>query len=424
MFAICRLVAFCLILLSAPGLVAAQTTSEPYLGDRLAFISGGKLYVGFPHPRLVPGPGNAFQPVFSYDGNWLAFLRQHWNGYDVSSQLWLARANGNAAHAILPMGGVSVGGFQWSPSADVLAVQPIGASGAAPIRLVPAQGKPKAVPDQLAGPFLWSSDGRTLAIANTSHDGYTRLYTVSGAAVRSYSVPDVNRYDRVRLAGWWPDGHSILYWIDLMGSGSLAADGMQLLALDFGTGRARHLGITLGYRDWIASSGKRLLAVKGGDRTVFFGKQLQLCLPTGPCKALPGVPSGKISIDPAWAPTGGQIAFVVAPAWHTWGFRSPARYRRWLDAHILWTAQPNGTGARPTGAEVPRGVQDPEWTRDGRGILFVKGGALWLDPHLGAANPYPVAQLVPAHFVPDLQKPAFQNWYYGHMDWHSLFAWY
>jgi 4-alpha-glucanotransferase len=73
---------------------------------------------------------------------------------------------------------------------------------------------------------------------------------------------------------------------------------------------------------------------------------------------------------------------------------------------------------------VPTGVQDPEWTRDGRGILFIKNGTLWIDPHLGAANAHPIARLVSAGAVPDYRNPTYQDWYYGHMNWHEQYAWY
>jgi len=429
MFALCRLAACCLVLLVAPGPAAAQITSQPYPGDRLAYVSGGKLYVGFPRAHLLPGPGNAFQPVFSYDGQWLAFLRQQWNGYDVSSQLWIARADGNAARAVTSMGGVSagdlsIGGFQWSPSADVLAVQLQRATGFPPIQIIPAQGAAHAVPDLLSSSFLWLSDGQTLAIAATSRSGYTRLDLVKGTSERSYSVPGIGRYDPIKLAAWWPDANSIVYWLDRGGCFSCIADGTPLYAFDLHTGKTRRLGVGLIYRDWVAISGTRLLVVVGRDRSAFFAKHLGLCLATGPCKVLPASGAGTISLDPVWAPTGGPMAYVVAPAWRTWGFQSPARYRSWLDAHVLWTARPDGSDAATAGGGVPDGAQDPQWTRDSRGILFVKDGALWLDPHLGAANAYLVARLVPAHFVPDLRKPAFQDWYYGHMNWRDLFAWY
>jgi dipeptidyl aminopeptidase/acylaminoacyl peptidase len=421
----CRLLACCLLLLAETGAVAAaETAQQPYRGDRLAYVSGDKLYVGFPRAHVVRGPGTAFQPVFSYDGRWLAFLRQQWNGYDASSQLWIARADGRAARVISATSGVSVDAFQWSPTADVLAVQPLVTKGISPVRLVSVHGKTRTVPDGLSGSFFWAPDGKTLAIAVASPGASARIYTVSGSTVRSHSVPGVSRYDLVKLAGWLPGGHGILYWIDPMASGSIAADGMRLLALNLGSGEARHLGLTLGYRDWIAVSGNRLLVVNGGGRSAFYGKHLRLGSASGRCRRLSGVTPGQISFDPAWGPNRGAIAFVVAPAWNTAGFQSAAKYRNWLDAHVLWTAQPDGSGAAPAGAGVPKGVQDPTWTRDGQGVLFVKDGALWLDSHLGAASPHPIARLVPAHAVPTFQNPAYQTWYYGHMDWHNLLAWY
>ncbi len=420
-----RLLVCCLLLLAENGTATAATTQKPYWGDRLAYISGGKLYVGVTNAHVVPGPGNAFQPVFSFDGQWLAFLRQRWDGYDVSSELWLARADGQGTHVVSALPGMNVEGFQWSPTADVLAVQPQTAAGVLPIRLVSVRGTARTVPDGLSGSFLWLPDGTMLAIADTSSGGLTRLYTVRGSVVRSYAIPGIGPTDRVKLAGWQPGGHGVLYWIDPMGSASIAADGMQLRALDFHTGKARSLGFTLGYTDWIGVSGNRLLTVNGGDRSAFFGKHLRLCIGTGRCKTLLSG-ANRISIDPASEGTGGLIAFVVAPAWNTMGFQSPARYRKWLDTHVLWTAQSDGSGARPAGTEIPKGVQDPTWTRDGRGLLFVKDGTLWGDVHFGAANPRPIARLVPANLDPGAagSNHAYQDWYYGHMDWHNLFAWY
>jgi hypothetical protein len=427
---VCRLLICGLTLLATAAPAAANVAQQAYAGDRLAYISGGKLYVGYPGPpRLVLGPGSAFQPVFSYDGRWLAFLRQRWQGYAASSQqLWLARADGSGSHAVSAMGGLSVDGFQWSPSADVLAVQPVSTKGdSLPIRLIPVQGPAYAVPSHLQGSFLWLSDGKTLAIAATSRNGYTWLDIVSGKRVHSYSVPGVGRYDPIKLAASWPGASSIVYWLDRGGCLSCIADGTPLYAFNLHTGKTRRLGVGLIYRDWITVSGTHLLAVIGRDRSAFFNKHLEICFATGPCRALPGNRSGQIALDPAWALNGGLMAFVVAPAWKTWGFLSGRRYRHWLDAHILWTAQPDGSMARLAGnGGVPMGVQDPQWTRDGRGILFVKDGALWMVPHLGASNAHPMARLVPARFVPNYlgSNHAYQGWYYGHMDWHDLFAWY
>jgi TolB protein len=414
-----------LILLAAVRPGAAQATSSPVTGDRLAYVSGGKLHVGYPATaRLVRGPGNAYHPVFSYDGQWLAFLRQEWQGYDVSSQLWLARADGSDAHPLTVMGGISTDGFQWSPSSDVLAVQPVSVEGGdLPIELVPAQGAAHELPRHLQGSFLWLPDGQTLAVAADTGSGYTRVDLVRGTSIRTYSVPGIGRYDPIKLAAWWPAADSVVYWLDRGGCFSCIADGTPLYAFDLRTGKTRRLGTGLIYRDWVAVSGDRLLAVTGTDRSAFFGKHLVLCRVAGPCRTLRAIKPGQISLDPAWATGSEDFAFVVAPAWNTSGFLSGKRYRDWLDAHVLWVASSDGSGVGPVEG-VPKGAQDPQWTRDGRGLLFVKGGVLWGDFHAGAANALPIVRLVPANFVPNLQNPAFQSWYYGHMDWHELYAWY
>ncbi|GAC1403483.1 MAG: hypothetical protein NVSMB52_17460 [Chloroflexota bacterium] len=403
----------------------AETAHRPYFGDRLAYIARGKLYVGYPHARLVPGPGNAFKPVFSSDGQWLAFLRQQRTGYFVSSKLWVSRADGRDAHVVSSVREFTVEAFQWSPSADVLAGQPLSTEGEPlPIQIISVQGRSHTVPNHLHGSFLWLSDGRSLAIAATSPRGYTRLHVVRGTAVRSYTIPGIGRYGSIKLAAVWPAADSVVYWLDPQSCSSCIADGTPLMAFNLHTRTTRSLGGGLIYRDWIAVDGARLVAVVGGDRSAFFNKHLELCLVTGPCQRIGGSAPGQVTLDPALAPNSGHIAFVTAPAWKFWGFKSPKRYWRWLDNHVLWIVQPDGTGAMRAGVEVPKGVQDPEWTRDRRGLLFVKDGALWLDPHLGAANPSRIAQLVPAHWVPSFGKPVFQNWYYGHMNWHDLFAWY
>jgi hypothetical protein len=318
------------------------------------------------------------------------------------------------------LGGVDVGNFQWSPTADVLAVQT-----QTHILLIPAQPKPHSVSARPWDSFLWSPDGKTLAATVTSPGDYTRVKLIEGNTARSYTPPGVGRYDPFELAGWWPNDHSILYWLDHGGCYSCIADGTTLADFDLQTGVVRMIATTLPYyRDWIAIHGNSLLVVTGRDRSAFFGKHLRLCVASSPCRALPTGGPGHISLDPAWS-LNGRIAYVVAPAWRTWGFLSKNRYRRWLDAHVLWTAQPDGSSAQPASPGVPRGAQSPQWTRDGRGILFVKDGALWLDPNLAVTNARIIARLVPANAVPDLlTNHAYQTWYYGHMDWHNLYAWY
>jgi len=418
MFAICRLVAWCLILLVAPGPAAAQTIPRPYPGDRLAYISGGKLYVGFPQAHLVPGPGNAFQPAFSYDGQWLAFLRQVSSG---GSQLWVARADGSRPRYMAPF----VASFAWSPAADVIAARASTNTASPNVILMTPIGKPRPAPGGLGGSFAWSPDGHTLAVAGTALRYPSRLSLIRGNSVQSVRLPYREPHSPVLLPGWWPGNRGILYWTDPTGCHSCIADGTHLFDYDLTAGTVRSVGFTLPYRDWVAPHGNQLLTVQGGARSAFFGKHLQLCVAGGRCRWLPGSAAPQISDDPAWSPVSEELAFVVAPAWNTEGWDNRAHFRRWLNAHVLWTGGPMASGslAWEPSRSVPAGVSAPQWTRDGRGLLFVRNGALWLDVHYGASNPRRLAQLIPPNTFPD-QSFAYQLWYYGHMNWHDLFAWY
>lgn len=190
--------------LAAPTHAPARTMAQPYQGDRLAYVANGKLYVGFPgRARQMRGPGTATQPAFSHDGQWLAWIRrrpQLMLGFALP-HLWLARADGSAAHMVASIHGVA--SFQWSPSADVLAVQPMARYGTPPIELVPAQGVVHPLPHRLQGEFLWSPDGRKLAVASMSRTGGAHFYVVSGATVHSYALPGMAPFSPVRLVAGW-----------------------------------------------------------------------------------------------------------------------------------------------------------------------------------------------------------------------------
>lgn len=371
--------------------------------DHLAYVTGGQLYAGYPHARLIAGPGNASAPAFSADGRWLAFLR---DPGDSPSQLWLARADGSDARPV-----ATASHFQWSPASDLLAIQPFATKGLAPIQLLTAGGQAHALPRHLSGSFLWLPDGTSLGVIEVRAET-TRLTVVRGRVERSYVLPHVGRHARVRPVGWWPDGRHLLYQIDPARSASLAADGLPLFDLDLASGNTRRLGTILAYADWIAIRGNRLLLVTGAGRSAYFGKHLALCVGTARCHLLPPVSAQVVTLDPAWSPTG-VLAYVAAPAVHTYGFHGRP-YRRWLGRHQLWTARGDGSGAQRERA-IPAGVEDPMWTRDGDGFLFVRDGQLWLDAHPGEGRPQRLARLIPDVGAPD---------HYGHTNWRALFAWY
>jgi TolB protein len=306
--------------------------------------------------------------------------------------------------------------------------------------IVPAAGgKPfeiaRDVPD--VDTFAWSPDGRLLAFSGwrappPRQNINDRLYTVptSGRASTStvryratFNPPPHGGENGIRIAGWWPDGKGILFWLDPYHSSSIAADGLELYSLDLATGTVHRLAKTLTYPDWLAfaPTGDRVLLVAGGPRPAYYGKRLMLCRESGSCQAVVER-QGVVSFDPAWSPDGREIAFTEAHALVAWGFSSKAPLRNWIRSHTLRIANADGSNPHQVTA-AGNGVYDPEWSRDGRGILFVRDNALWFDANVGASSPQKVAQLFPARTRIGFASPCCGLFYYGHVQWDSLFAW-
>lgn len=407
----------------------------------IAWVSSGRLVMGYAEGRYsspAPQPTTVYQPAFSHDGRYIAFAGQSVEADTIAEAqpkyLWLAPFCVRipalpdphcAAREVKSLGAIST--FSWSPTSDTLLVTTQAATtvlvdaNRRVIRLHPPNGT------QLS---LWSPDGNTIAGTSEQH-GYSRLILMRHTSASSRPLPGLARYDAAILARWWTPEH-VLYWIDPQSSGSIAADGMRLMDLNLRTGHARELGLMLGYQDWLAISGQKLVMVAGGGRSAFYGKHLQLCRLDGPCRLLPGMPARSISVDPAWSPDGGKLLFVVASSWNTFGFKSARRYKSWLHSHMLWIANGNGSHAHPIvlschGLECSgpphsgpvRGVSDPTWTAGG--ILFEARGGLAYLRSPAAFNTFGVAQFTRT-LVPNPYDATYQDWYYGHMDWHTLYA--
>jgi Tol biopolymer transport system component len=91
-----------------------------------------------------------------------------------------------------------------------------------------------------------------------------------------------------------------------------------------------------------------------------------------------------IELEPAWAPRGGRIAFLVAPPalhWDQLAYSLGAQ-------RTLWTARADGSRRRYTGIGAPVALHAPDWSPDGtrlavgtrRGIVVI--AALGSEPHL------------------------------------------
>jgi dipeptidyl aminopeptidase/acylaminoacyl peptidase len=410
---------------------------------RLAFVSSGRLYVldgsaaGRPatlHAVAAPGgaapggaapggaaPGGATAPAWSPDGRWLAFLVVPPSPYPVVNDpmgtLWLAQANGNAARPVL----ANAGPFSWSPTRDVLAATVTNPASGHSWLCELKPGTPPHLVHGVAGPVVWSPDGRQLAFTTILSDPKRGFYGSKLETIPAEGgTPTVRRSSSqaaLLVAGWWPDGQGLMAWADEQGSASLAADGQSLLSFPLAGGRPVTLGFTLLFSPFLATSqAQHAVAVdNGGDRVLWDNKTILLCAPAGGCTGLPGGMPKATNLDPALSPAGPALAFVHADAGlsrkQTFDQKSIAA---WYATRSLWVYVPGGQ-ARPI-PSAGTSIADPTWSQGGHLLLYVRDDGLWL------INPFAGSGARAVRVVSRLFRGAWPN-YYAYIDWRDQFAW-
>jgi dipeptidyl aminopeptidase/acylaminoacyl peptidase len=106
--------------------------------------------------------------------------------------------------------------------------------------------------------------------------------------------------------------------------------------------------------------------VEGGDREPGAARALLLCAGAAGCRSVTA--SDEPVADPAWS-RGGAMAYVRT------------------DRRELWVANRDGAEARRITA-AGNGVHSPRWLPDGRHLVFVRDGLVWLlDPSSGDSVP-------------------------------------
>jgi len=399
----------------------AETANTPFANVRafehrgeLAFISRGRLWVlGGGRDRLtaVSRPWQtASDPQFAPDGRWLAYTVG-------TSQLWVARADGAAPRPI-GAGGYRYGGGDWLPDGRLVAGNHfwrVSASGTvAPAGAIPA-GLAAWAPDGTAYAFtserLTSSHGRDwtrierLSISR-SLSGPRRTLVTIPLSFTPRSGLSGGLFDGVEVL---PRGEGVLFKLDPGGSASIPADGLGLVEVGAGS-RPKDLGLTLGMPITLGSRGSFAIT-QGGNRYAWQTKAVAICSAAAahcsPIKTPPGV----LSFDPAFAPAGGTLAFIEAPASNVANI-GQASVHRWYATHSLWLLRAGSSS--PTAIAHTAGAASPVWSADGASLLYVANDSLWLLPTLSGR---PVR----------LTAPLFQSnvWpsFYGQVHWSSQFAW-
>jgi len=484
----------CNVLMPASA-VAAGTTSLVRMGadgplvnlaamrheGELAFVSRGDLYIidgsaGALHEIPVGSGALAIHPVFSPDGEWLAYETEI--GATLSSpQWWVVRSNGQDRH---PIDGVD-GFYGWDPTQDLLAVttdtsyrQIVRGSryvaaestrldlvsptdGIRRIASLPVPTRTVSYPPPQIWDATWSPSGQAVAVAIDSF--------VGGSTIRSYSLDGgkpttwfaINATAQLpgscsgcgggntiaQLAGWWSDW-GIGFWA--FSSGAVHGLDSSPLELVHTPGSVPHIiGHTLsnGTTDELAASEDGSLAIvasaRNAGRSYGIGKQVETCqLGTLSCALVPGAstwvgldpvrcpldcafwpapgkPGSAVSLDPAWSPDGQMLAYVKSPAADTGGWPPLS----WFEAHRLFIF--DTAAQRSTEVADVKGVSVPTWSHDDKDLLYVTNDDLWLSSLLGGKATQIAGPLFPLSEWHNIVTSSIS--FYGQIAWTAQFAW-
>jgi hypothetical protein len=391
----------------------------------LAFVSRGALWLlgggaGSLH-ELLPAADQPQRPAFSADGKWLE-ISGVTHGAD---RIWLARADGSDLR-LLPPETLSDG---WSPRGHVLAVEV--SPGDQPLStievLTPTRAGHMITRVDGSCGTVWSPDGDALAVAACDQPTgrmTIRTYPLAGGPPTTWFSANNSRgrldgMNELRLqpVGWWRH-RGIGFWV--YGDGMVHNTDQAPLDLLRSPGaiptRLASDPSNQNATQISASTTGRLALVQqtgssGFGRLIWQDKRVETCPPASArCTPAPAAPH-TVTLDPAWSSNGHTLAYIQAPRVATDGFPSRTVHR-WYAAHQLEIYNAT-TGSRRT---VPgsQGASAPQWSRDGKTLLYVDDNRIWILPAHAKAPSRVAASLYSQNVWPT---------YYGQVDWIGQFAW-
>jgi len=199
----------------------------PARNGAIVFERDGDLFIAdalnAPSRTLVGGPDADTFPVFSRQGDRLAFVRGDGGGFD----LMLARPDGTDVRVLASLPG-SNAGLSWSPdgSAILMNYTPNGYITGFRLAIVPTDGS--AVRELDVGrPADWASwrpDGTLIAFRGQLEDGTSAAFIANadGTDVRQLPMETTDLIDFEGL-GWSPDGRHLSF----MSSGLVSGNSMR-----------------------------------------------------------------------------------------------------------------------------------------------------------------------------------------------------
>jgi dipeptidyl aminopeptidase/acylaminoacyl peptidase len=334
----------------------------------LAFVSAGRVQIldgrGGP-PIRVPGVKDACCVAFSPDSYYVAFERR--------GDLWVAEHDGTELHRVAR----SVARWEWAPDGQALAIVREHRTGIEFVGADDSSIRATLLPDHRVLDMSWAGYGRRIAVSavpdgRTGGSGRADLFMLEvpgpygndcpalcPEAPLSVPVSHPETGSGPLLAGWSPNVEAIALWTAPQDAGTLGIVSPR-------GGDVMPIAGTLVRRSWVqwSRNGDRLLVVEGTAREAGAARALLLCTATSACRPIAG---GDVAVtDPAWSRSG-AMAYVRT------------------DRRQLWVANGDGGEAHRLVA-AGEGVAAPRWLPDGRHLVFVRDGRVWLLDGAGAGD--------------------------------------
>jgi hypothetical protein len=390
----------------------------------LAFVSRGALWEldGRTSVLREVAARNAFEPVLSPDGRWLAYLTYSPQTLTPvlglpASQLWIANGNGTDPRAVRGLS--KVDRLSWSPASDTLAVADLGPNNEQPVGVVlvePAGSWHLVVGTAGATTFVWSPSGTALAFSGELADGKLGTVSMTGGKPTVWQSEHNDpayplSFNPTAPALWLPKGEGLLYWIDQDNSASVEADGLTIYLLRRSGGRPKPLATTLLSSSIAVSATGALAITAGGNRQQEVTKGVEICdVATALCKRVP-TRAGDVSFDPSWTSDGRDLIYAVGPSNDDITMYQPL-LAHWYGALTEWDLNLSKSSARELSGS--RGASYSRSSGHGSSLLSVSSDGLIL-----RRSPTSPATLVASPFFPPNDWPTF----YGQIDWADQFAW-